>query len=208
MAETIESFVAKLQAEGVQAGRQEADKIRSEAQRQAGETLRQAKAQADKIVAEAQASAQSLLTRAKTELELAARDALFRLRESISQAIQAILAERARRQLADANFLSQVMRELVLLYGQADAERKTNIRFNVPPDIQEKLAGWVMGELHKAAQAANASVDLHGTLSSAGFEYRANGATVEVTVESVVQTLKDLVGPELKNVLDRAVASK
>ena len=208
MADTIESFVAKLQAEGVQAGRQDADKIRSEAQRQAEETLRQARSHADKIVADAQAAAQSLLSRAKTELDLAARDALFRLRETISQAVQAILAEGAKRQLVDANFLSQVMRELVLLYGQADAERKTNIRFNVPPDIQDKLASWVMGELHKAAQEANATVDLHGTLSSAGFEYRVDGATVEVTVESVVQTLKELVGPELKSVLDRAVASK
>jgi len=208
MADTIESFVAKLQAEGVQAGRHEADKIRNEAQRQADETIRQAKAQADKIVADAENSAKSLLSRARTELDLAARDALFRLREAISQAVQAILTEGAKRQLADTSFLCQVMRELVLLYGQADAERKTVIRFNVPADIQDQLASWVMGELHKAAHEANATVDLHGTLASAGFEYRVDGATVEVTVESVVQTLKDLVGPELQRVLDRAAASK
>jgi hypothetical protein len=48
-------------------------------------------------------------------------------------------------------------------------------------------------------------MDLQGTLAAAGFEYSASGATIEVTLDSVVETLGALVGPELRRVLESAV---
>lgn len=46
MAETIESFVAKLQAEGVQAGREAAEQLEAKARQKAEEIGRQAEAKA------------------------------------------------------------------------------------------------------------------------------------------------------------------
>ena len=47
-------------------------------------------------------------------------------------------------------------------------------------------------------------MDLRGTLAGAGFEYTVAGATIEVTLDSVVETLTSLVGPELRKVLESA----
>ena len=58
MAESIESFVAKLQAEGVQAGKDAAEKIREEARQQAREIVQHARSEADKIIAEARSQAE------------------------------------------------------------------------------------------------------------------------------------------------------
>jgi hypothetical protein len=45
------------------------------------------------------------------------------------------------------------------------------------------------------------SVNLHGALSTAGFEYKVSGGTVEVTPESVVQVLSEIVTPQLQQLI-------
>jgi V/A-type H+-transporting ATPase subunit E len=210
MAETIESFVQKLQADGVQAGQQEAEKIRQAARKEADETLRQAKQEAEKIVAQARAEAEDVLARSKTELQLAARDAALRLREALSRALEAVLAQGAREKLADVSFLGQVMHDLVMLYARSQlAGEAEPLVLNVQPEMRKKLKEWALGEIgQQRVDSLRHAFDLKGTLSTAGFEYKASDATVEVTLDSVVQTLKELVGPSLQEVLDQALAEK
>jgi len=208
MADTIESFVAKLQAEGVQAGEQEARKIRAEAEQQAAEKLQQAQARAEKIIADARSQAEGLLAKAGTQLDLAVRDAVLGLKEALSKALEAVLAPDIGEKLTDVSFLGPVLHDLILLYAKADLEGKTGISINVPPEVYSKLVAWAMGEIHKSSEHPSASVDLHGMLSAAGFEYSVSGATIEVTAASVVEMLKDLVGPELRATVDRAIAQQ
>ena len=91
MAESIETFVAKLQNEGVQAGREEADKIIADAKKQAEQIVADAQDQSEKTIANANAEAENILSRGKTELSLAARDAVLRLQETLGKCLQAIL---------------------------------------------------------------------------------------------------------------------
>jgi len=210
MAETIESFVQKLQADGVQAGQEQAEKIRQDARKQGEETLRQTKQQAEKLLADAQAQADSILARSKTELHLAARDAVLKLREALSQAIDAVLAEGVKGKLADVSFLGELMHELVATYAKSHlAGQGEPLTLNVQPEVKEKLKAWAMAEIgQQRVDSLRGAFDLQGTLASAGFEYKASGATVEVTLDSVVQTLKDLVSPSLREILDGALAGK
>ncbi len=202
MGETIEEFVAKLQAEGVQAGRQQADEILTQAQEQAEGTLADARNQAEKIVAEANAEAQSILERGNTELQLATRDVAMKLRESLGRAIQLVLARGATEKLQDAEFLSKLLHEIVMLYAKADVDGKDTLAINVPAEMQDKLADWAISELHGTKSGGpRPDFDLKATLAGAGFEYKAGGATIEVTPESVVQMLSELVGPTLRKML-------
>ena len=57
MTQTIESFVEKLHAEGVHAGQEAAEKLRSEARAEAERVVAEAKAEAEKLLAEAKAKA-------------------------------------------------------------------------------------------------------------------------------------------------------
>jgi vacuolar-type H+-ATPase subunit E/Vma4 len=206
MPETIESFVAKLQAEGVEAGKQAAEKLKANAKKQAEKTLADAQEQAEKIVADAKAEAENTLTRGRTELSLAARDTVLKLRDSLDRALSAILAEGVKAKLEDTDFLSQVLHELVVLYAQADREHRTLVKINVPKALHEQLVGWAFQEIGKDLQdAPSPSIDLKGTLSQAGFEYEVSGATVEVTLDAVVETLREMVAPALRDLLDEAV---
>lgn len=142
MAETLESFVAKLQAEGVQAGQQAAEKIRSEAQAQAKDILAQARQQAQDLLTAAQARARQDQSKAQTELQLAARDAVLRLRDGLNQALRAVLERGAKTALADTDFLGKLIHELVMAYANADLEGRSTLGVNVTSPMRQKLADW------------------------------------------------------------------
>jgi len=204
MAETIESFVAKLQSEGVQAGQQAAEKIIAEAKQQAEEIVTGSKEQAARTVAQANNEAEELLSRSRSDLELAARDVLAELREALSRALTAVLTRASREVLTDREFLASTLHELILEYAKADIERDAVMQIDVSAELREKLADWAIAEFQAKAEEAGISVDLKGTLNTAGFEYKVSGATVEVTLESVVERLSELVTPQLRQILDAA----
>ena len=205
MTESIESFVAKLKSEGLEAGQQQADQLRQKAQHDADEILAKAKQQAEKIVADANAQAQSSLARSRTELELAARDAALKLREALTGVLQGVLAGPVQDQLSNAEFLKDLLKNIANQYAQADAKGIGSVKLNVAPELQSQLAQWASENL-KAAQAG--AVDVTGTLKQAGFELNTTGATIEVTQESVVATLMELVGPSLRDVFKTAMAGQ
>lgn len=205
MAETIESFVAKLQQEGVEAGQQQAEQIRADAEKQARETVEQAQAEAERIRNDAKKEAEDLLARARTELDLAARDAILRLQEALARALEGVLSRQVGEDLEDVGFLRELLHELVRQFAQSDFECRQTLRIDVKPEVRDQLVSWAMDELAAEAKGEkHHGLDLKGTLGDAGFEYTCDGSTVEVTRESVVETLMDLVGPALREVVRKA----
>jgi V/A-type H+-transporting ATPase subunit E len=207
MADTIESFVAKLRQEGVDAGRAEADKLRAAASKEAGQILAEARAQARKITDDARAEADSTLAKSKTDLDLAARDVALRLRDTLTRAIRQVLRAAAEKPLTDPDFLGKLLDDIVMQYVRANMGEKATIKINVTPEMQQKLAAWALRHLHKP-DTGNVTIDLRGTLTEAGFEYQADGANVEVTLSAVVDALSDMVSPSLREILRRAMTAQ
>ena len=207
MADTIESFVAKLQAEGVRAGQREAEKIRAEAQKQADQALRQGQDKAARIIADAEAEARNILARSRTELDLAARDTVLRLREALGALVGAVVSRGAEEALTDAEFLRQVLHELVITYARAETGTDDGLSVNVPAEMCKKLTDWAISEVGKGAAGdpSRMPLKLRGTLKEAGFEYSVAGGTVEVTLSSVVEALSEIVSPGLQELLGRAM---
>ncbi|HNR98908.1 MAG TPA: hypothetical protein PKX48_10355 [Planctomycetota bacterium] len=202
MAETVESFVAKLRAEGVEAGRQAAEKIKAEAEAAAAETLRRAAEQAAGIVAQAEKRAADALARGKTDLALAARDAVLGLKQALNAVLAEILAGPVRAELGHAGFLKELIHAVATEYAKADREAQTALRINVRPEMRAKLADWALQEARAAAAARHPRVDLRGTLAQAGFELRVADGTVEVTEEAVLETLRGLAAASLSEIFD------
>ena len=153
MAESIESFVAKLQAEGVQAGKDAAEKISEEARRQAGEIVQNAGAEADKIITEARSQAESILARSRSELALAARDTVHQLHNTLMQILRNVLTGPVTEHLRNTDFLSPLLHDIVMQYARADSERKSKIDINVSPDLATQLAqsyrsAWISATVH------------------------------------------------------------
>jgi len=206
MSHTIETFVAKLQEEGVQAGQAAAEKLQAEAQAQAEKIRSDAEEKAQAILVDAEAQAKATLDRSQTDLALAARDTVAQLRQTLSDCLNAVFAEGVKTTLSDLDFLGKTLHEIVLLYAKADLERKLHIDINVPGPIRDDLRNWALKELGQSALAkVRPSLDLKGRLQQVGFEYTVEGAgTVEVTLESVVDVLSRLVTPALRDVLAKA----
>jgi len=207
MAETIESFVTKLRTEGVQQGKQEAQQIKEEARKEADTLVAEAKAQADKIIADANSEAKGILTRGRTELELASRDAVLKLRESLEQALQSILLGPVDKTLNDDTFLKELIQSIMDRFLSAAIDSYTPVKINVSAEMNKKLADWAINELRVCCQDIG-GFDLHDNLRQAGFEFTIHGATVEVTRDSVLEMLMNLVGPHLRNVLSSSVEDK
>lgn len=205
MATTLESFVERLKADGVEAGRQAAEMIRREAEQQAAQRLREAEAEAQRIIAAAQAEREKILARTQTELKLAARDTILRLREALEKALKEVLLEAVHGQLQDADFLKELIREIVCQYAKADAKQEDVITVNVSEPMRRRLGDWAIGAFHKADCPQELTIQLHGALTGAGFEYRLSGGTVEVTPESVVEVLMEIVSPEVRKLLQSAL---
>jgi V/A-type H+-transporting ATPase subunit E len=204
MAQTIESFVTQLQQEGVQAGRQQADQIRADAEKQAAETIAQAKAQADQIRADAEKQAAETIERGRTELDLAARDTIQRLRMGLENALSELLSLKVTDALEDPDFLTSVLHELVMAYAKADVNRDDTILINVSQKLHGKVADWAIQELAAQARQARTQIDLKGNLRQAGFEYTFAGGTVEVTNDALVNVLAGMVTPRLREMVERA----
>ena len=204
MADTIESFVAKLKLEGVEKGKREADQVRSDAEQQAEKTIADAKNQAEKIIADANGQADSILARSRTELELAARDAMLQLRESLEKALKAVLTNEVGTQLDDSQFLKELIQSIVQRYIDADIDSYAPVKINVEPEMHKQLCDWAIEKLRLDTKDDAGGLDFKDNWRQAGFEFSLHGATIEVTQESVVETLMNLVSPSLRDILRQA----
>jgi vacuolar-type H+-ATPase subunit E/Vma4 len=197
MVETIETFINKLQEDGVQAGREAAKEITDKAEQEAQRRLAAAEEQARQIIQQAQEESQRTRVRVETELKLAARDIVVRVQETLNQVLEAVLADAVRDKLQDAEFLGGLIREVVLQYVQADAAGRGTIEVNVSDETQQRLLSGAVTAF-QPDRAEQARIALVGQLNKAGFEYKMAGGTVEVTEDSVVQVLSSLLGAELR----------
>ncbi len=198
---TLETFVAHLHSEGVEVGRREAERLAREAREEAAEIIRRAKAEAEALLAEAREAATRERERGEAELSLAARDAVIELRAELDRVLETLLSRAVHARLRDPEFLGSLLREMAGAYARSDAEGgPTDVR--VPRDLAEQLEAWWLKEVG-AGLSGESGLRIAGALRDAGFAYRVRGGTVEVSVESTVEKLMELVRPRLREILDR-----
>jgi V/A-type H+-transporting ATPase subunit E len=208
MPESIESFVKKLQAEGVEAGKEAAEKIKNNARRKADKIIADAKNEAEQIIAKAKNEADKQLLRMQTELELAVRDSILKLRETIGNILSAMLIRKVEKNLSDADYLEKVIREVITAYARADAEKQPFMEINISGELSDKLNEGILKEFFQNMGEGQEKITMLSTLSKAGFEYKIDGATVEVSSESVSGLIAEMVGPRLQKILDNVIDNR
>ena len=122
------------------------------------------------------------------------------------RALNGVLAEGVRQRLRDAGFLQELLRDLVSRYVRADIEGAGGIQINVSKEIQQRLARWAIETIRAEHGGHHRTVELRGSLAGAGFEYSISEGTTEITVQSVVNVLSDLISGELREILANAVS--
>lgn len=207
MAETIETFINKLQADGVEAGREAAKEISEQAEQQARQRLAAAEDEAKQIIERAREEGEKTRVRVETELKLAARDIVFRVQETLNHALEAVLADAVSNKLNDDEFLGSLIREVVLRYVEADVSGGNTVEVSVSEEMQQRLLSGAVTAF-RPGDAEEARIELIGKLGKAGFEYKVAGGTVEVTEDSVVQVLSSLLGAELRRRIEEERARR
>lgn len=114
----VQTLIERLRTEGVEAGRQEAEKIIAQARKQAEHLLREAQAEAERLIAQAQKTQAELENATREALALAVRDAKLRLRQELSAAFDRKLAELVRQALAPLPFLEQLILQVAGQVGR------------------------------------------------------------------------------------------
>ncbi len=204
MPTNIESFVKTLESEGVDAGKRAAEKIEADAREQAETIIAEGKAEADQIVEQAKAEAQKVQARMNSSLELAARDAVYMLREKLSQQLKTLLNWNVEKALNEEETLAKILRDVIPVYTRAYSENKLATEINVPKDLKSRLLESVIRELVNSLRSNNVQIDVKHNLAKAGFEYKIEGSTVEVSTESVTALLTEMIDPELQQFLEKA----
>jgi len=208
MPKNIESFVKTLESEGVDAGKRAAEKIEADAREQADKIITEGKAKAERIIAEAEAEAQKIKARMNSSLELATRDAIYMLREKLSQQLDTLLHWNVEKALNDEETLASVLREVIPAYAKADAENKLTTEIHVSQNMKSRLLEGALRELTHSLRDKNVQVDVRYNLAKSGFEYKIEGSTVEVNTESVTALLAEMIDPELQQFLEQAANAK
>ncbi len=208
MPTNIESFVKTLESEGVDAGKKAGKKIEAEARAKADTIIAEANETANKIIAEAQAEAEKVQARMNSSLELAARDAIYMLREKLGQQLAIMLKLNVEQALKNEETLAHVLREVIPAYAKANVGNKLTAKINVSQDLKSRLLESTLRELSRSLKDKNAQVDVSHNLANAGLECKIEGSTVEVSTESVTALLAEMIDPELQQFLEKAVDTK
>lgn len=203
--ESIESFVKKLQAEGVDAGRRAAEKIKEDAKQEAEKIIARAEAEAERIIAKAKNDADKTFSRMQTELDLAVRDAILKLRETIGKILSAMLTRKIEKHLSNPDFFVKVIREVITGYAKADAAQQPFMKVDISSKMGDKLGDDLLTDLIANLSEEHEKIALQATLSKAGFEYKIDGATVEVSPDSVSELVSEMVRPALQEMIDRVI---
>jgi V/A-type H+-transporting ATPase subunit E len=209
MAETIESFVQKLQEEGVDAGREQAQKLLDEAGAKAEGIVAEAQRRAEEIIADAKAQAETDLKQGRDELALACRDVLLRLRATVVSTLEAVLKSSSQDKLRDEEFFVRLLHDVAVQYAEKDSIGESPVVISVDEEMLEAATRWAMQEMtSNGGDDWRSRIDLKGRLKTAGFEYSATNGTIEVTPESVSAVLSEMISPRLREIVQARQGSE
>lgn len=117
----IQELTAKIYAEGVEKGKEEADKILSEAKANETKILNEAQAQADAIIAAAKKEASDLKKNTESELKLYASKAIDALKSEITNLVTDNLAtSNVKAAMEDKSFMQKLIADLVQNWAKSE----------------------------------------------------------------------------------------
>jgi V/A-type H+-transporting ATPase subunit E len=195
MGTDVASFAKQLREDGIEAAKEEAAKILAEARKEAEKIVNSAKSEAAKVEKEAQVRISQNQSSSDSEMRMVARDIIIGLKKKIEEIGTALLKEKVADALSDREVVKTSIIEL--LKGQ-------QVGKNWEVSLGEKLATPLAEVVIDSFKENGATAKLTSGLKKAGFEAHIVGdnEVFEVTDESITETFRKLLSPELKKLLE------
>ncbi len=192
MSEDLQSLLDKINREGVDKAREQADKIIADAEAQAAEIVKQGEAQVAKFKAEAQVEAEAFTARSQDTLKQAARDVVLSIEQAVARLLAHVLAEDVDAALLKNDVIDKLVTEALSAYATGKK--------------MEIVAGAQVVDMlrTKLAQKPEVTVVTNESLGT-GFKVRLNGGRVEhdFTGATVSAALAKLLRPQLAALLEQ-----
>ncbi len=188
MSEDLQSLLEKINREGVEKARAEADRIIAEAKAKAAEIVKTANADAAKSKADAEKAAADYAARAAETVRQAERDTLLKIESSVTALLENVLRKDVDRALSDEHTVAALVAEAVKgIAGPAEVA------------VNPRLAAALKAQL---ASQRGITVVLDETLGT-GFAVKTDGGRVEhaFTGEVVAGELAKRLRPDLAKLL-------
>jgi len=152
MSNKIQELTDKLFQEGLTKGREEGDRILSEAKAEAESCISKAKSEAEEIVLKARKEGEDLKKKAEADVKMASQQSLQATKKDIENIILArISSDEVKRELADSSMLKEIIKSVA---GNFSATESKDISLVLPASLQSELEPWINSELKKTLKGA------------------------------------------------------
>jgi V/A-type H+-transporting ATPase subunit E len=132
----VESLIDRLRDEGVGAGRDESEKIITEARQKAAMIKQQAQQEAEDIVSSARKEADAFKAAGKDALELAARDAHLKLREVVMNRFNEEVQRLVGKVMAPEPFMEKLILQVVgRVRDNTGLDKEDKLSIKLPEDL-------------------------------------------------------------------------
>lgn len=171
----VEALIDRLKNEGVSAGQKKAEDIVLDAQKRAEWIVQEAEEEARQLTDKARKEADAILSTGKDALQLAARDALIKLRDtllnSFSQEVTRVVGQR----MQDPEFIDKLIMALAgTVREKTGLDNSQAVTIRLPEDVMG------VGELKKNPEELQQGALSHYTASLAADMLR-DGVRFEIT---------------------------
>ncbi|MDX9866700.1 MAG: hypothetical protein RBT78_02130 [Kiritimatiellia bacterium] len=190
MTNDLQHLLEKIQRDGVDKARAEADALLAEARAQAKSLLDAAKAEADKRQAEARQEAEAFERRAEATMRQAARDTVMKVEKAVTRLLENVLADQVRAVFdADPGLVAGLAAEAVRAHLGAKGGIEVAAAAKLTDTLRAKFA----------AEAANGVTVVTDETAGAGFRLRLANGRIEHTFTgaAVAEALAKQLRPRL-----------
>ena len=191
----IQELTSKLYSEGVEKGKQEAEKIIAEANAQKKQILDEAKAKAQEIIAAAEKQSAEMRSHTEAELKLFAAQAIEALKTEITNLITDKLAsDNVKAALHDQTFIQKIIVELVRNWSKNE---KLTIGVQNSKELETYIASNAKDILDKGLKIESINGIKSGfTLSPEDGSYK-----VKFGEEEFIEYFKEFLRPQVQKLL-------
>lgn len=201
MVENLQPLLERIQKDGIDKARTEAETILSNARGEAHSILRDAEAKRDEIVAKGETAAAQFAERGEKALQQAARDIVLSVGDAIGTTLQGIVDREIQ-----STMTPDVLKTLIAKVVESYCTDDQGVAISVSEEDENAIVDYFMNEMKEAIHSG-CTIRGDGRIS-AGFQATMADGHVshDFTDEAVAEAMARLVRPHLADVVRKAIA--
>jgi V/A-type H+-transporting ATPase subunit E len=211
----VEELIERLHTEGVAAGQQKAEDIVSNAQKRAEWIIEEAELEAKQVLDTAKAKINMLQAAGDDALEIAARDVLLKLRDTLLNSFSEEVARTVNQQMTDKDFLQKLILALattsqqqlqldtqnLVLQLSADAIGLEDLRNN-PEQLEQGSLSHFAASIAASLLKQGVRIEVNEAITAGIIiKLEGNAMVIDFTDESVAGLLLEHLQPRFRALL-------